>query len=388
MTRFKHTGKHKKIEKSCSKCHIKTKKLLPTEPPRAARKFVFNGARKGFCEECHKNIHTKQFHPKFYKKPCTTCHTTNNFTKLKKFNHDTTRFKLTGKHKKIATKCSECHVKSGIILATKPPKRGRKFMFNHFKKGFCTECHKNVHIGQFSKKFSSKPCSECHTTRSFTKRKSFDHNQTGMPIVGKHKKLACKKCHVPTKKLLSKRPKKYKSLFQFKSFVSGNCTTCHEDVHNGDMGQTCSNCHTAHGWDKIPDFHKNFMLSGVHFTLNCQECHVDNRHLDGMSQNCIVCHAKDNRHGDSLQNCEECHSQLFWGITKFRHSLTQFPLRGAHRDENCVSCHADGIYQGKPSDCIFCHADDAQTVKDPDHNQPEFIECQDCHNQFNFNIFN
>jgi hypothetical protein len=369
-TDFKITGKHKTL--NCDKCHVRKGKQY----------FKFKNAAKQYCISCHKNVHKQQFSKKFSSKSCNECHSTKNFKKIKRFNHKKTRFNLTGKHKYFKTKCSKCHVKSKFVLKTKPPKKGNKYLFKYSNEGFCESCHKNEHKNQFHKKFNSLSCTECHITSTFRKIKKFDHNRARFKLKNKHLKLKCTKCHRDTKKRFKIKPRRFKKQFIFKNIERSECTICHKDVHKGSYGKACSNCHNSKSWKSTADFHKNFTLSGIHYSLQCNECHVDNRTLGGMSESCHMCHQKDDIHQGTLPDCGECHRQQFWETTAFRHSLTNFPLRGAHRAIDCASCHTGGVYQGAPSECINCHLSDTVGTAF-DHSVTDF-DCAKCHNQFIF----
>lgn len=50
----------------------------------------------------------------------------------------------------------------------------------------------------------------------------------------------------------------------------------------------------------------------------------------------------------------------------FDHNLTAFPLTGAHRFTDCVSCHANG-YKGTSTVCVDCHMMDYTQSLNPDH---------------------
>lgn len=383
-TRFSITGQHQKIYKDCRQCHVKTRTPLPTTPPRYAGKFIFENPDQDFCIDCHKNIHKEQFTHKFSRMPCSECHSTSSFKSIQKFNHNATRFRLTGRHKEIEKNCKQCHKPSSKMLATKPPRRAKKFVFEGVEKDFCSECHSNVHKDQFHSKFSNMACSQCHTTKDFGKRTAFDHDRTRFDIRGKHKELKCEECHTQTKSLLTKKPKRLAHRFIFSDLYKRDCQTCHKDPHKGDMGNRCSNCHEETAWKKSLDFHKNFSLKGIHYTLTCDECHVEDRALSGLSENCIFCHRKDDVHAGTLPNCVDCHRQYFWEMTAFRHSMSLFPLRGAHRGLDCTECHSTGHYQGVASECRDCHQADAAAVTTPLHNSAAFFNCEDCHNQFSF----
>ena len=41
---------------------------------------------------------------------------------------------------------------------------------------------------------------------------------------------------------------------------------------------------------------------------------------------------------------------------QFDHLTTGYELTGAHRLQDCESCHADAVFQGTPRDCFSCHS--------------------------------
>ncbi len=175
--------------------------------------------------------------------------------------------------------------------------------------------------------------------------------------------------------------------------ISPNCTSCHKDglAHDGHyMGICCEECHMDKGWKLTKDFHRDYNLVGVHNSLQCQECHRDNRRLagvgqGGVGQGCYACHQKDDAHEGTLPNCAQCHRQQLWEDVTFKHSLTNFPLRGIHRTLDCSACHSRGIYQGLPSQCLNCHLSDAIGAAAFPHSPiSNFLNCTDCHNQYTF----
>jgi hypothetical protein len=250
------------------------------------------------------------------------------------------------------------------------------------------ECHVNVHEKQFHSEFSGKSCTTCHTTENFSKRLSFDHNKTHFQLKGKHTRLECLKCHVPIQERFPPPSKAQMHQFLFPKVFTQDCSACHRDPHEGQYGQQCSGCHTEESWKKSKDFHKNFALFGVHYSLECAECHRDGRQLSGMSRECTVCHQKDDIHAGTLPDCGRCHRQQFWENPHFQHSMSNFPLRGVHRTIDCASCHDRGIYKGAPSRCIDCHLQDALAVTPgggvPNHSGLLDRSCSECHNQFRF----
>ncbi len=363
-TRFKLTGRHGEI--ACSACHVVNKKQV----------FKFPSFDQEFCIDCHKNQHIGQFHKEFSSKKCSECHNTIKFTDRFEFDHDKTAFKLYNKHSKL--KCSECHKPTNALFETRPPHRKSQYLFPDLKAKDCTQCHSDYHEGQLSQQ-----CSTCHNDSGW-KNVAFDHNkQSKFPIIGKHIDVKCAKCHKPIPKNTVTFLGKQYPLIRYRP-ISTECTSCHKDPHRGRFGHRCQECHMEKGWKLTKDFHRGFTLTGVHYSLQCQECHRDNRRLAGSSDHCVLCHQKDDIHQGSLPECGQCHKQQFWENTDFKHSLTAFPLRGIHRTLECSACHANGIYQGLSSECVDCHLADAQTSTFHPNPLPSFRDCKQCHNRFDF----
>jgi hypothetical protein len=373
-TRFQLTGSHKTT--SCKDCHGESGK----------KKFKFTSVDQKFCIDCHNNIHEKQFVGKWNLKDCSQCHSTEKFSPLLKFDHNLTNYQLKGEHEKL--KCSECHTSSNEKYNLKWPNYHTKnhqeplvkpmavFNFPNLKAKSCRQCHEDYHVGQLGQN-----CTQCHSEKSW-KPTSFDHNkQSRFQLIAKHMDVKCEKCHTPINDKI-KFKNEIRNVVKFKP-VSTQCVDCHKDPHKGNFGKTCQECHTEKNWRSTKDFHKNFTLSGVHYTLECSECHKDGKKLAGLSQQCIACHQKDDVHNGSTPNCKDCHTQHFWEITSFRHSLTKFPLRGAHRVIECTDCHNNGIYKGLSSSCVTCHLSDF--TANPGPHTSGNTSCIDCHkNTFTF----
>lgn len=386
-TPFAITGAHTKIRSECWSCHVPTGSMLDTKPAHPAHKFQFPHESVGFCEACHPSVHKDQFSEKFRHMACKDCHSAATWVRRLPFDHQQTAFELTGAHAKIAGKCAECHIKTTAMLPTKPPKPAGKYHFEHKMSGFCEACHKTPHKEQFHASFVNKPCGDCHLTASFDKRKPFDHKLTSYILKGKHRTVACADCHKPTTKRFKEPPQHAMDGYLFPNLAKDDCATCHRDPHNGSFGKTCSACHNEEGWKTGigDDFHKNFLLGGVHELLACTECHDANaKKLTGVGRDCQECHAKDDHHMGTQPDCASCHTQQFWSVSKFQHATTAFPLRGAHRLLDCQACHVQGVYEGLAPDCIACHAGDAQQVTTVNHNKGGFETCSECHNQFSF----
>lgn len=371
-TRFPLTGSHRTAK--CADCHGPTGKQI----------FKFKSAQAKFCIDCHQNVHIDQFSKTFSAQSCTTCHDTKTFKNRLPFDHNKTRYKLTGAHEKL--KCQECHQPQSRIESIQWPNINKKesprrlqpgkYLFPEVSKKQCLTCHEDYHQGQLDSR-----CTQCHTEKAW-KPYSFDHNtQSTFPLKFKHAEAKCSECHKYGKQTISYKGAQ-RRVVQFKP-LSNQCGDCHKDPHKGNLGPRCQECHIEKDWKVTRTFHKNFTLTGVHYTLACAECHKDGRKLAGMSQQCYTCHQKDDVHSGTLPNCKECHTQHLWELSRFKHSLTRFPLRGAHRTLDCMECHKNGVYNGLNSQCVSCHLADYNANPIPEHNGN--LDCAQCHhNQFNF----
>lgn len=92
QTGFELTGRHAAL--NCRNCHY--------EASSGSYRFASLGSR---CSDCHKDRHRGQF-SKNGITDCSLCHTVEDWNPVK-FNHELTRFPLSGGHSKIA--CASCH---------------------------------------------------------------------------------------------------------------------------------------------------------------------------------------------------------------------------------------------------------------------------------------
>jgi nitrate/TMAO reductase-like tetraheme cytochrome c subunit len=119
-TGFKLEGEHAKT--ACGECHYGKNEL-------GVRTQKFQNLSQE-CSSCHKDSHVGQFEVNG-KTDCTRCH---GFDKWEnsKYDHNTSRFKIDGKH--IGVKCEECH---------KPVMNEKgKYIEYKFDDISCARCHK------------------------------------------------------------------------------------------------------------------------------------------------------------------------------------------------------------------------------------------------------
>ncbi|MDH3215033.1 MAG: hypothetical protein OEN01_01925 [Candidatus Krumholzibacteria bacterium] len=228
----------------------------------------------------------------------------------------------------------------------------------------------------------SRSCETCHTAVSFSDVR-FDHSKTDFTLDGRHKSIVCLSCHV----------------VQDFSKVDNECMACHEDVHLGQLGVTCENCHTSRAWNAFDgeEIHSssNFPLMGRHVLLDCASCHLEQvpSNFYETPTRCVACHQMDyleasqpgHVSGGFHTQCGQCHTFSSWRPGLMPDHDPFFPIfSGRHRNEwsSCVQCHTD---PGNNSvfNCLTCH-EHAQPETDGAHvGMSGYVyasaECYSCH---------
>jgi Class III cytochrome C family len=300
-----------------------------------------------------------------------------------------------------ATQCIACHRLGGGQAVFK-----------------CLDCHdeiasrlragRGLHASYHINAGSSQECARCHSDHNGVNFplikwdiKTFDHKQTGYTLEGKHAGLACNKCHSAEHVSHTERENiKYKDLNKTFLGVSTACVTCHQDKHEGRLGQNCLQCHNYTDWKAITvgqgpgqfDHSKTrYPLTGLHAQVACAKCHTpgpDNkpRYVGLPFSKCSDCHADPHRGSFAQQSCQSCHNTSGWKRVatstlnqSFDHSKTKYPLEGKHKAVDCLQCHRGGDFK-KPvafQRCMDCHKDEhqGQFIKRADRG-----ECASCHN--------
>jgi len=374
-----HADQHEnKLDKKCSKCHNQTNWHV-NKFDHNKTDFALKGKHQQVaCKLCHINdvsvkigsqcttCHlSKDKHLGVFGKKCTACHSEKTWKKEHYDHFKETKYRLVGKHKKLA--CSTCHT-------TPVSKNNNASKTNET----CNSCHKNddIHSGN-----NGTNCEQCHNNSSWSKS-TFKHNKdTQFTLEGIHQKLHCDACHLPNtlkqfdKKNHSKKVRK--------------CYSCHQlnDPHKGKLGKKCQSCHKQQKWQSQITFNHDFSrfpLTGGHKLLVCQSCH-ESADFEIKNIQCSSCHASDDIHESTLgKKCEQCHNTSSWSTWQFDHQIqTKFPLEGAHQNLTCKLCHSSELTKplSPPKACVDCHQPD-------DVHQGSFgQDCQRCHNMESFNDF-
>jgi hypothetical protein len=301
---------------SCDDCHSESLRLFEVET----------------CSTCHFQLdenftvtHVFQFGMQ-----CLECHDGVDSYGAD-FDHQETDYPLDGEH--LATSCEGCHLGASTLINLQNTSTN------------CFACHieDDIHEERLGR-----DCAACHNPANWQEAE-LDHNLTRFPLAGGHIDTACEECHIDN------------------VFVGtpGECIDCHleDDIHEGQLGSDCFDCHKVTTWDDLIDenFDHNltrFILIGKHVPVACEDCHLGGQ-LKGTPSTCVACHDQDDVHNGELgSDCAACHSEFDWTDSKFDHDLTAFRLTGKHISTSCEACHVDGSFKGTATACISCHKPD------------------------------
>lgn len=354
-----------RLGKKCEQCHNERAWKQSEFDHDKETDFPLKGHHKdATCNSCHPNERYKDtpqncyachklndVHNTRYGKKCQTCHTPKDWDKPT-FDHDKdTDYPLIGRHKK--TLCDACHT---------------GHLYDDKLKDDCYSCHKSddQHKGQ-----NGTSCDKCHTPKSWSTI-GFNHDKdTDFPLRGKHKPLECTACHKGG---------------LYKDELKTECVACHkaDDVHRGQQGDNCAQCHDESGWgSKVVFDHDltDFPLIGLHATVPCEECHISRSFKDAKKE-CDTCHKKDDIHKKTLgPHCEQCHNPNGWPLWQFDHNTqTDFKLDGKHEGLQCSGCHKKTVSNTikLSHTCESCHR------KDDPHFGQFGRNCERCHSTKSF----
>jgi len=320
------------------------------------------------CQECHTAIMAAgELHASLLvgtSPNCRNCHPEHRGPQAEltlfdpdHFPHETVGYSLAGHQQRgdgEPFNCHDCHIQD----------------IRSFDPKICDVCHRQIqpdfmtsHTAAFGE-----GCLACHDGVD-RYGPDFDHSGLAFPLTGLHADLACTDCHAG-----AQSPDALRAAPQ-------DCFGCHQvdDPHQAPTFRDCQACHTTDGWSSAFFDHSQtaFPLTGGHVRLKCQECH-EQQVFKGTPSDCFSCHSKDDAHqGEFGPDCSACHTTESWQEVVFDHSLSVFPLTGAHVQVACDQCHLQGaggtIFRGTPQECQACHAD-------PDYHSGLFRpDCAACH---------
>jgi hypothetical protein len=336
------------------------------------------GLSAKLCLDCHSEINARVakgagFHGHMQpakRDECQSCHPDHrgvDFSMVEweggknKFQHQQTGWPLKGGHAKV--KCDDCHQRRLTVdasirrLLDNQPKRTTMLGLGQR----CDSCHFDEHRGQLGRE-----CQTCHDEVAWKPPAKFNHNSSAFPLKGKHKEVACAKCHqnkTDTHIVANAFPAPRATTFmEMKPIEHKTCESCHDDPHKGSLGPACASCHSETGWKVIhtssgkdTSFHDKtqFPLRGGHVGVECRACHGP---FPGQAAKfkglpfaaCSDCH-QDAHLGQlrpkppaKVAACDQCHTVNAFVPVRYeleQHRETKFPLEGGHAATACRGCH-------------------------------------------------
>lgn len=366
----------------CTDCHTGRYRVSPAAAKSARRPGGGAGwtGLETACAACHEDPHRGALDAR-----CETCHGVARWTETPGFDHDRTRYPLTGRHARVA--CDACHAAARLERATdargRPVPRYRPLPFAE-----CSACHADPHRGRLGG-----TCADCHVTSGFATPNvaGFDHERTRYPLRGAHRRTACDRCHDFSSRAGARRSPPF-----------GTCGACHRDPHAGTATVAgrivdCDRCHDLQAF-RPSSFttaqHRGarYPLEGGHVRATCAACHrsaAGTTVLRPAFARCIDCHRRDPHDGPAGRDCAGCHD-----VRRFRpstvdvagHARFTFALDGAHRAVPCAACHRTLSAAAPPRSrtvslaaertCAGCHAG---PHGDQFASRRDRGACQECH---------
>lgn len=159
-------------------------------------------------------------------------------------------------------------------------------------------------------------CSICHAGTDWQHVRddfTFDHEaETGVRLEGAHARASCLRCHNDRGPVAV--------------FTARGCAGCHEDVHTGQLGQGCEDCHTQQTWRPYGQYELHertrFPLIGVHAATACHNCHpgAEVGRFVPTDTECVTCHQSDLARATNpnhaalgwIDRCNRCHLPRTW----------------------------------------------------------------------------
>ena len=290
LTAFPLTGAH--LAADCESCH----------QPGVQGKLSFLGQPTD-CVACHQPTFVATRNPDHvaggFPTHCIECHNTTTWL-ASTFNHQATRFPLTGAH--LAVACNVCHADKVYME----------------KSTACASCHQADYNTTTDPSHTAaqlpSDCSQCHTTASWSGG-TFNHSTTKFALTGAHIPLDCNSCHGD-------------GVYAGKGTT---CVTCHLNDYNatnnpGHQGAGfptgCATCHTTATWAGATFNHDGPyfpIYSGTHAGRwsTCTQCHTNPSNYAVFD--CLSCHQKT--------ETDSHHTQ----VTNYQYLSTA-----------CYACHRNG----------------------------------------------
>ena len=336
------------------------------------------------CLSCHADPHRDQLG-----RDCRKCHDLKAWKPAPDFDHDRSRYPLTGAHVKV--ECAKCHA-TAAVAPTFDAKGRRVPQWKPLPHQDCVTCHRDPHAGRFPG-----ACAKCHQTSAWSAIRSegFNHDLTRYPLRGAHTSVRCALCH-DEKRAFGAKPKHER------------CTDCHRDAHAGTATLAgkpadCASCHDVKGY--VPSLYTvaahgttRYPLEGAHATAKCELCHTraaagtpaaaklgtSRVAMRPAADACQTCHRDPHEGRFTAVNskakrleCRSCHTMDRFHPSTYdseAHEACVFPLEGAHRAVPCAECHGE-LRDRKERSSLVAAAKGQRTIRF----ESDARRCVECH---------
>jgi hypothetical protein len=277
-------------QKKCSDCHTNN---------------IFSQIDKR-CQSCHLSDYNRTQNPNHQRvglsTTCIDCHEVIAWN-VTKFNHNQTRFALTGGH--ILVSCENCH--NGRTSGTST---------------VCFDCHQtnfnNTTNPNHRRLGISTECSSCHSTNPNWKPALFPQHDNYYILTGKHTLIRnnCFQCHQGN---YSNTPRE--------------CVGCHLNNYNQSVNPNhsllqfptqCETCHSTNGWTP-----STFNHDQMYFPI------FSGKHRNTWS-NCRTCHTTPSNY--SVFSCLNCHEHRRERMDDKHRNVSGY----IYESNACLSCHPNG----------------------------------------------
>ena len=366
-------GIHQNVK--CTQCHIKP---------------VFSNVSKN-CADCHADIHRRQMGP-----DCAQCHTVKGWNiAVQQMKDHQNRFPLLGAH--AAIQCDQCHTQlaTGIFYGLSTQ---------------CDSCHfkdwqntTNPPHPSAGPAFASSNCQGCHNFDSWLNAK-FDHTTTGFPLTAGHANVPCTSCHINNNYNLQIAPTDCGNAGCHLTTWQQTNSPPHPQAGPPSPSPIARSATTPLHGPPLPLTIASLVFLSPRATptspvpvatsttttisqIAPTDCGNAGRHLTTWQQTNNPPHPQSGT-PFAAANCSQCHNTTSWTTATFNHSVTGFPLTGAHATTPCALCHVNNNYNltAANTDCYGCHTSDwtsTQTLGGlvPNHVAAQFPTslCSTCH---------
>ena len=230
-------------------------------------------------------------------------------------------------------------------------------------------------------------CGKCHSEHNGEKfvpirwdvsLDEFDHRKTGYPLEGGHAGLKCDRCHNPGR--IAPAARKVilmKDLRRTYLGLSTACATCHEDKHNGQLGDQCERCHTVAQMERrhaIRPLHGQVQTDRRPCKGGVRQVPPDAAFAQCRLQELYATPASRLRSAPIVTRTRIAvrlppavirvttippGSPREIRSSAFDHSKTKFPLLGKHAPVTCDKCHKTSDFTAPVAhmQCKACHQD-------------------------------